>query len=188
MSRYVLRQLASGQHEQWLSGCTFIDATLYSHQSRLVLAFDIRFKHHQNDMRPSKVALYMLERDMFGLFVERKLYVEPKELGTPLRVDDLKALNALERGQLRRLCVLLSMSVRATVQEQTGNRKFSVRLHCLTPDACDPWEGLRNYYSTSRRAARDIELARREAAKRGEAYPPAPKLIIPRKPGGSIVS
>lgn len=159
VSQYHLRPYASGQHARWVSRCILLDAYLFSNASKLYLIFEVRLK--ANDVMPSTQLGYVIERDAFGLFSERRMYGAPSSLGVQVRVDDLKALNSTQRAQLRRLVVLLAMSVRAGLESGGHGPRYSIKLHCLTPAPCAPLDGIRNEYATSGRAARDAELARR---------------------------
>lgn len=151
----TLRPGVSGQHLRFISTATLIDAYLYTTQAYLYLELEVRRKAGAEPV----IERYKLALDGFGLFAEQPLYVRPHGLGPRVTVDQLRHLNAVQRGQLRRLIVLLAMLARA----RAGSKRYSVRLHCLQPAPCEPFDGLTNQYHGSGRALRDAELKRRAA-------------------------
>lgn len=157
MTTHSLRPYITASRARFINtkSCLWIDGHLYNNGQRLlyVLMLSHGGKHDVGQ------AIYALEQDMFGLYVEKRLYTLPVNIGHETHVDHLKALNSTQRKQLRRLLVLLAMSVRAS----SAMQRHSTKLHCVRPRACDPFDGLPNAYGQTARAARDMLHKERRA-------------------------
>lgn len=128
--------------------CIWLDGYLYNKDHYLLLVLEPR----EGGKTELPVIGYKLVTDMFGLWTETKLFALPLHKGTPVHVDRVPNLNVVQRKQLRRLIVLLAISERARF---IGHKRHSIKLHCIAPKPCDPFDGLPNVYAKSARAARD---------------------------------
>lgn len=150
----TLRPQVKGARLQYLQGCTLLDGYLFFNRGALTYIIEVRAKGRGEAITPCQRIAYTIHADMFGLFSERALYALPNDLGAVASVDHLQVYTGEQRRQLRRLLILLAMSVRA----QLNAAKCSTCIHALTPNVAHPFHAIRNHYDSTGRARRDADL------------------------------